>query len=90
MVPPTPGEVLREKQWTFLPPEACWEYSLAVLLVSWNIFSTSNFIAVFLPGGGGHLMKEQLQYTTALTTIYIPVEVSPVSTVLTTVTGLRP
>ena len=33
----------------FLLPEACWEYSLAVLLVSWNIFSTSNFIAVFLP-----------------------------------------
>jgi len=60
VAPPTPGEVLREKQWT--------SYSLAVILVSWNIFSISNLTAVFLPAGAGYLMKEKLQYTTALTT----------------------
>ena len=52
----------------FLLPEACWEYSRAVLLVSWNIFSTSNFIAVFLPGGETYIMK----VATSLTVQSIP------------------
>ena len=65
---PTHSKRGAERKMDLLPPEACSEYSLAVLLVSWKIFSTSNFIAVFLPGGGGHLMKEQLHHFKHTTT----------------------
>ena len=38
-------------------PEACHGLSWAIVLVSWNIFSTSNSITVVTPGEGGHINK---------------------------------